>query len=203
MIICALSGAAQPKLTQSDVDALDLTRLDASLNEIALQIDRLRAVGGAPAPDPSFSGNTESDPSAPAPLSQRARSNAFCFSDSALGLETPEALDRYLEDLEALVERVDTTLAGFDSFTAVNPQGSCPTYMSDIILTVDRSLSTFSRRDISDLVFHLETCWPDDGVERQDRAPLDIDAQYARARIGLVGYGRSQRGFREASLWCE
>lgn len=208
VIVCAVFSAAfpsvsQPLLTQSDIDALDMTRIDEALNEIALQIDRLPPVGGSSTTELSSLSDTTSGATVPIPTTQRARANALCFGDSTLGLGTPEELDRYLADLEALIERVDTTLAAFDGLKAINPQGSCPTFMVEMIVTIDRRLGTFSRRDISDLVFHLETCWPDDGVTRQDATPVNMDQTHARARGGLVEYGRSQRGFREASTWCE
>lgn len=205
-ILCgfALPGASQAPLTQSDIDALDVSRIDATINEIALQVDRLRVIGVPLGDEPAFSGTQGStDVVQPGPNSLRARANALCFGDSTLGLATPESLDRFLAEVGELVERVDTTIASFDGLKAIHPKGACPTFMTEMMVTVDRRLGSVSRRDLSDLVLHLETCWPDDGVERQDGAPLNIDARSARARAELVNYGRSQRGFREASTWCE
>lgn len=189
-------------MSQSDFDALDMTQIDATLNEIALQVDRLRSVGGGASEESSFAAKQDGA-TVQIPGSSRARANALCFENSTLGLSTPESLDRFLDEVDSLTQRVDTTIVSFDGLKAIHEKGTCPTFMTEMILTVDRRLSSVSRRDLSDLVYHLETCWPDDGIKREDGAPLDVDARYARARAVLVEYGRSQRGFQEASTWCD
>ena len=197
------ASAGQTALTESDIDALDLRAIDASLSEISLQINQLRSESGLDSNEGPFSAGAENSIGAVSPNTARAPANALCFGDATLGLTTPTALNSYLEDLDALVHDVDTTLAAFAGLKEIHPKGECPVFMSEMIVTLERRLGAFSRRDISDLAFHLETCWPDRDIVSENSEPLEMDTQYARARSGLREYGRSARGFREASNWCE
>lgn len=199
----ALPGAAQTILTQNDIDALDMTMIDTSLSKVALQLDQLRSASGKERVETSFSGSAESGTGKIVPNTMRSPSNALCFGDAVLGMTTPEMLEDYLEGLAGLVRSVDATLVAFEGLKDINPQGACPAYMTSMITTVDGQIAEYSRSDISELVFHLETCWPDSTVERQDSQPLDMDGLYAHARNRLSDYGRIQRGYREAAGWCE
>ncbi|WP_424975704.1 hypothetical protein [Dinoroseobacter sp. S124A] len=203
LIFSAGNALAQQIVSDDDMATLDLSSIDRTIDQIASQVELLKGAGSGAA---SALGPAPTEPETTETVvyrTDRARSNALCFRDSDTGHDTLGALDGYFETVEALIGTVDTTVVAFDGLKGIHQQGSCPKFMRDMLTTLDRQLASVSRRDLSDLVFHLETCWPDEGATEADGSVLDMDARYARARTSLNSYRRSQRGFREAAAWCE
>ncbi|MEM6824513.1 MAG: hypothetical protein AAF566_05325 [Pseudomonadota bacterium] len=193
------------QVTEQDLRALDLSKIDESIERISTQVAVLR--GSQTGSGLGTLGTTQ--PSAPqqtaavAPQGQRSRSNALCFRDSLSGHQSASALDAYFDTLETMVARVNTTAVAFEGLKPNHAEGMCPSYMLEMLASMDNQVGSVSRRDLSDIAFHLETCWPDDGVTEMDGSELDMESRYQRARSALQLYGRTQRAYREAAAWCE
>lgn len=210
LVLCvAWSGSqsAAQILTDEDMAALDLSAIDTAINNIALQVERLK--GDASVASPPLAGvpGNSTDPTpAVAVQTTRSRANALCFRDSETGHVNPAKLDTYFDDFEGLVKEINVTLAAFEGLKVSFEESACPSFMTDMVTTIDGQLASISRRDLSDLVFHLESCWPDDDMSEADQTPVtpaEMDKRFLRARTGLNAYGRIQRSYREASQWCE
>lgn len=202
-ILLACSASAQT-LTEADLAKLDLGSIDQKISEISLEVARLKgdsvasSAGAGSSLVPLAPSNTTA-----ALLTSRSRANALCFQDSLSGHVDQVELDAFFDGLGEMVGLVNTTIVAFDSLKTSYGQGACPDFMTEMLGTIETQVGSVSRRDLSDLAFHLESCWPDDGMTEVDGSPLDIDARYQRARNSLQTYGQIQRAYREAAAWCE
>ncbi|MEM0921544.1 MAG: hypothetical protein AAGI13_00760 [Pseudomonadota bacterium] len=196
------TAMAQQRVSDGEIQSLDLTAIDRTIREISLSVERLKGVGAAPVPSPAPV--TETPPTEVAVLrTDRSESNGPCFRGSDTGHFSPEALDAYFSSVEVVVETVDTTITFLGQLRSVDSQSACPTVAKSLLPDLEQQIGSISRGDLSDLVYHLEVCWPDEGLTEADGSELDMDTRYARARTALRSFRNSQRGFEEVSSWCE
>lgn len=193
---------AQQRVSDSEIQSLDLTAIDRAIRDISLSVERLKGAGTIPVPNqPPV---TETPPTEVAVLrTDRSEANGPCFRGSDTGHFSPEALDAYFSSVEVVVETVDTTITFLGQLRSVGSQSACPTGAKALLPDLRQQIGSISRGDLSDLVYHLEGCWPDEGVTEADGSALDMDTRYARARTALRSFRNSQRGFEEVSSWCD
>jgi len=171
------SSASTQPFTESDLADLSLEDIDRTINEIASRVSRLK-VGIAPAvpsPDSALGSAQTSNITQAAVPTARSRANAFCFQDALTDHKNERELDAFFDQVDAMASRVNTTVVSFDTLKTNYSQGNCPEFMRDMLVSMQGQVASVSRRDLSDLVFHLESCWPDDGMTEINGNPLDID----------------------------
>ncbi|KPA21263.1 hypothetical protein shim_27280 [Shimia sp. SK013] len=197
------SFALAQALTDGDMDELSLTKFDTIIEDIERRVELVRvgSVGLQNDSKPAQS-SAESDVVA-IPATSRSRTNPSCFQDSDYGLTSPELLDAYFGDVETAVKDAGSFLTSFAGLKALNKQGNCPSFMTDILKEAKARLADVPRVELLDVTYHLESCWPDSGVLDSAGAELDMDQKYGSARQMLSLYGDAQRIFREAAGWCE
>ncbi|MEO1732405.1 MAG: hypothetical protein AAFR45_02070 [Pseudomonadota bacterium] len=184
------------------LDRLSLSEIDDVIAEIEQRIDLVRFgstdLNGIDDKAPAKN-TTETETFV---STSRSSQNLLCFADSDHNHRTPEALDAYFEKIATVVRQASNTVSAFATLTADLDRGSCPDYLSAMLASVEADLGSVSRFELSDLVYHLETCWPDDGVTESDNSPFDIDARYNRARNSLNLLRGSELSLRKAKEWC-
>ncbi|WP_270732658.1 hypothetical protein [Shimia sp. Alg240-R146] len=197
------SMALAQALTDGDMDELSLTKFDTIIEDIERRVELVR-VGSVGLQNDAKAAQTSSGSDVVAiPATSRSRTNPLCFQDSDYGLTSPKRLDAYFEDVEAAVNDAGSFLSSFVGLTAMNKQGNCPSFMTDILNEAKLRLADVPRVELLDVTYHLESCWPDSGVLDSAGAEVDMDQEYANSRQMLSLYGDAQRSFREAAAWCE
>ncbi|WP_299736511.1 hypothetical protein [uncultured Roseobacter sp.] len=203
LLAFAIPATAQPAI-ETQMSLLDMTEIDGIIEDISQQVELLQFGASANGLAPATSVERDDETQVAAIQSgTRLRLNPLCFLDSEYGHNTPAELDAYFNDLEDIVGKVSATMVSFTGLKEQYDQGSCPGFMQGMLEESQSQLNVVSRPQLSDMVYHLETCWPDDGVAEADGSPLDIDARYARARQSLSSFRISMRSYREAAQWCE
>lgn len=205
VLASASQGYAQA-ISQSEMDALSLDKLDEIVARVESQIGIVQATNGIPGTSGLGGAQTDGtggDTDVVRPAAARTRAEPLCFADNFGAQTSPELLETYFEDVAGRLANGQANLTGFEALKAVNVEGSCVEPIPTMLTITRNELGAVSRAELAELIFHLETCWPDDGVTALDGGPLDMDASYNRARRLMRSLGVMQRNLREAVQWCE
>ncbi|APX14273.1 hypothetical protein [Tateyamaria omphalii] len=188
-------------MTEDDMQRLDLGDIDAMIKSIERQVELVR-LGSAERSDEPNDAASDVTAAVTVVALNRERTSPLCFRENEYRQKTPTQLQAYFETVEQSISRVNSTLKSFNDLSADYAEGQCPGFMVQMLAAAENSLSSVSRPELSDLSYHLETCWPDDDLTEANGAPLDMDQRYARARQGLDQYRRAARSYSQAEAWC-
>lgn len=200
----SLAFGAYPANAQEDiqsiVNGITLDRLDEIIRDADARIAALKA-GSALALGPNDA--EQSDGIAPqGGKLPRSRFELLCFADGSRGQTSRRQLDAFLADAQGALSIGTRYLQTFDDFRGDFAEGSCNPFMVQATDAAAVELQKVSRGEMVELILHLETCYPDEGITEADGSELDMDARFYNARGLLQNLRRLERSIREAQEYC-
>lgn len=175
------SSAPADSVVQRLVDEISLEALDKIIEDASFQINLLKSVQNNP--EGTAQAETEEiDVSDDRSALRRTRADLLCFADNFGPQKSPEQLDAYFDGIESGLRVGQTLLTSFDALKPSFSENNCNPIMVDMADTANAEVRSVSIAEMSVLVLHLETCWPDEGVSEADGSDIDMDARYYRAR---------------------
>lgn len=200
LLACVSVSSAQE--VSFDIERLSLQEIDKTLEEIERRL-ALASIGVAPATpiveEPTDDNTTNN---ASALLVDRSRTSPRCFADNFQNLTTPVQMDQYFDRMEDQLNEAMVYLGSVVQLQTGLQNSSCTEPMQGLLQVSSTSIAAISRPELSDLTFHLETCWPDDVLNEVDGSDLDVDSRYTRARQILQLLGRAQLQLSQATEAC-